>query len=133
MSKTFGAVILAVAFMGVAGCQESRRGVEVSIAGEGGFPEFMVGKWVDEKENWEFVFEPDGRISTSVLPLGKVRIVPGEVTRFPTRFDCIARRPAGYAPSAPCRPTWAGPAAAVTPVLRSSTRRPPGAAARSPC
>ena len=70
----------------LSGCQDPRRGVEVIIDGAGQFPDELVGKWVDQKEDWEFVFEPDGRISTSVIALGKVRIVPGEVTRFPTRF-----------------------------------------------
>ena len=70
----------------LSGCQDPGRGVEVIITGDGQFPDELVGKWVDEKEDWEFVFEPDGRISTSVIALGKVRIVPGEVTRFPTRF-----------------------------------------------
>lgn len=86
MVKVWLLLVCAVIAVQFAGCEGPRRGVEVLIEGDGEFPEFIAGKWVDEKGDWEFVFEPDGRISTSVIPLGKVRIVPGEVTQFPTRF-----------------------------------------------
>ncbi len=63
-----------------------RGGVEVIIEGGGEFPEFLVGRWKSNRGNWEFVFEPDGTISSAVIALGKVQMIPGRVTRFPTRY-----------------------------------------------
>lgn len=65
------------------GCQSSvgsKSGVEVIIDGDGGFPEYLVGGWKADKGGWEIVFEPDGKISSVVVSLGRVRIKPGEVT-----------------------------------------------------
>jgi len=69
----------AVILLGLAGCQNTGGGdrgvgpaptrgdVEVIIEGGGEFPEFLVGTWKDEKRGWEFVFEPDGTISSVVM------------------------------------------------------------------
>lgn len=84
MRQVAGIIIIAVVSVGLWGCQESGRGVEVIIVGQEEFPEFVVGKWVDQKTGWEFVFRPDGSISTAVYALGRVAIVPGKVTRLPT-------------------------------------------------
>ncbi len=65
------------------GCQSSgpsKSGVEVIIDGNGEFPEFLVGTWQADKGGWEIVFEPDGKISSAVVSLGRVRMKPGEVT-----------------------------------------------------
>lgn len=78
-----------VFLFGPAGCQNiSRgdRGVEVIIEGDGKFPETLAGKWRANKGFWEFVFEPDGRISSAVIALGRVKIIPGQITRFATRY-----------------------------------------------
>jgi len=79
----------------LAGCQKAnkgvdpappRGGVEVIIEGNGEFPEFLVGRWKADKDGWQFVFEPDGRISSAVIALGGVEMTPGKVTRFPTLY-----------------------------------------------
>ena len=68
------------------GCQnvsQQGSGVEVIIEGDGEFPEFLVGTWRANKDNWEFVFEPDGTISSVVISLGGTRIMPGQITTVP--------------------------------------------------
>ncbi len=72
----------------LAGCQNARKqgsGVEVIIEGDGKFPEFLVGTWRANKDNWEFVFEADGTISSAVISLGRVEIRPGQITTIPTK------------------------------------------------
>ena len=64
---------------------EASGGVEVVIEGDGAFPEELVGRWKSDSGNWEFVFEPNGVISSSVISLGRTKIVPGRVTRNPAR------------------------------------------------
>lgn len=76
----------AVLLLGLAGCQNVNRGVEVIIEGGGEFPEFLVGRWKADKHGWEFAFEPDGAISSAVISLGRVRIRPGEVTTVPMKM-----------------------------------------------
>ena len=75
-----------VILSGLAGCQNANRGVEVIIEGGGEFPEFLVGRWKADKHGWEFVFEPDGAISSAVISLGRVRIRPGEITTVPMKM-----------------------------------------------
>ncbi len=76
----------AVLLSALAGCQNANRGVEVIIEGDGEFPEFLVGGWKADKDGWEFVFEPDGAISSAVISLGRVRMKPGQVTPVPTKL-----------------------------------------------
>lgn len=64
---------------------EASGGVEVVIEGDGAFPEELAGRWKSNKGNWEFVFEPNGVISSSVINLAGAKIVPGRVTRNPAR------------------------------------------------
>lgn len=71
------------------GCQDSarnKRAVEVIIEGGGDFPEFLVGRWKGDKHGWEFVFEPDGMISSAVISMGRKRIIPGETKVVPLKL-----------------------------------------------
>ena len=73
----------------ISGCQSpagNKSGVEVIIEGGGEFAEFLVGVWRADKDGWEFVFEPDGTISSAVISLGRVRMKPGEVTTVPMKM-----------------------------------------------
>ncbi len=66
------------------GCKSpegDKSDVEVIIDGDGEFPEFLVGRWQADKGGWEIVLEPDGKISSAVVSLGRVRLKPGEVTK----------------------------------------------------
>ncbi len=85
----------AVLLSALAGCQNANRGVdpapprggvEVIIEGGGEFPEFLVGGWKADKHGWQFVFEPDGAISSAVISLGRIRMKPGEVTTVPMKM-----------------------------------------------
>ena len=83
----FGVLVIVPVF---AGCRSTESanygGVEVTIAGDGEFPDALAGKWKADKGGWEFVFESDGQISAAVISTGRVEIIPGKATRYPTRF-----------------------------------------------
>ncbi|MHC4395604.1 MAG: hypothetical protein ACYS1A_08100 [Planctomycetota bacterium] len=66
-----------VVLSAISGCQSARRGVEVIIEGDGKFPQFLVGRWVADKSGWEFIFEPDGRISSAIIRFGRLKVIPG--------------------------------------------------------
>ncbi len=73
----------------LSGCQNSagdNSGVEVIIDGDGQFPDFLVGRWKADDGAWEFVFEPDGTISSAVVSLGRARLRPGHVTTVPMQL-----------------------------------------------
>jgi len=77
-----------VLLLGLSGCQKAGRagkGVEVVIEDGGRFPEFLVGRWKANRIAWEFVFEPDGAISSAVVGPGHVEMVPGEPVTFPAK------------------------------------------------
>jgi len=68
------------------GCQNpvrNKNAVEVIIEGGESFPDFLAGTWKADRGGWEFVFEPDGTISSAVVSLGRVRLKPGQVTTVP--------------------------------------------------
>jgi len=70
----------------IAGCQKANTGVNVIIEGGGQFPQSLVGTWKDDKNRWEFVFEPDGTISSAVIDSGFITVIPiKKVHTVPTR------------------------------------------------
>jgi len=56
--------------------QNADNTVKVIVEGGGQFPQFLVGTWKENKLDWEFVFEPDGTISSAVIDGGKIRVNP---------------------------------------------------------
>ena len=77
-----------VVLAGLVGCQNANSGVDVIIEGGGKFPEFLVGRWKDEQKGWEFVFEPDGTISSAVIDSGFMAVVPSEgIATKPMKMD----------------------------------------------
>lgn len=60
--------------------------VEVAIDGDGAFPDFLVGRWKADHGGWEFVFEPNGTISSAVVSIGRVTIKPGRTTTVPMKL-----------------------------------------------
>jgi hypothetical protein len=88
--RQFAAVLLSGLFaLLLPGCQSPARQqspVEVIIDGNGQFPDFLVGKWIADTGGWEIVFEPDGRISSAVVSLGRVTMKPGQVTTVPMQL-----------------------------------------------
>ena len=72
-----------VTLVPLAGCQQAGSSVEVLVADGGKFPEFLAGKWREKENGWEFVIEPDGKISSLVHTIGRVTIRPGRTTTVP--------------------------------------------------
>ena len=68
------------------GCQKPSSKVEVIIAGNAPFPDFLVCTWKADTGGWEIVFEPDGTISSAVVSIGRVRLIPGQVTTVPMQL-----------------------------------------------
>ena len=63
------------------------KNVEVIVDGNGQFPAFLAGKWKTDNGGWEIVLEPDGKISSATVSLGRVTLVPGKVTTVPMELD----------------------------------------------
>jgi len=73
----------------LAGCRSSaayKDGVEVIVDDGGQFPDFLVGTWKAEEGGWEFVFEPDGKISSAVVSIGRAKLQPGRTTTVPMQM-----------------------------------------------
>ena len=92
------AVLGVTAMMTVGGCAqpEDKPDVAMNVATEDGsvFPAALAGEWKSDRHGWQFVIEPDGRISAAVISLGRVRIAPGETASVPT----ISGAPAVFTP-----------------------------------
>jgi hypothetical protein len=73
----------------VGGCSRPLHGhadnVQVFVEGGGEFPSSLAGRWKADQNGWEFEFEPNGRLSSAIISLGRVRVVPGKTTTMPTR------------------------------------------------
>jgi hypothetical protein len=86
-------LLVAVLVLDLAGCQEPSRysmipgSLEVIVEGDGEFPEFLVGKWVGDKDGWGFIFESGGKILVAKISMARVEIVPGVVKTMPTISD----------------------------------------------
>lgn len=88
--------VVAVALSGLFGCQKADkgvdlntdRGVNVVIEGGGSFPKSLAGTWKADNYGWEFVFKPDGTISSAVIDAGMVRVNPGrKVATIPLKKE----------------------------------------------
>lgn len=69
----------AVLVSSLAGCRngsKSSEAIDIIIVGGGKFPKYLVGKWKPDNAGWEFVFEPDGSISSAVIDSGLLRVRP---------------------------------------------------------
>ncbi|HUW20940.1 MAG TPA: hypothetical protein VMW16_16690 [Sedimentisphaerales bacterium] len=87
MKQLVALVGCAVFLMGLSGCRSANPGVDVVVEGGGEFPQALVGRWQADKNQWEFVFEPDGTISSAVIDSGFIRVVPSRGTAtVPTRM-----------------------------------------------
>lgn len=74
-------------FLLLAGCAPLQRDMRVTVAGGGEFPDELAGTWRSEDGKWEVILEPDGEIREALIPLGDIRLQPGKVLTFPTRFE----------------------------------------------
>ena len=74
-------VLIGCVFLVFGGCQgvsRNKSGVEVIIEGNGQFPQSLAGRWKDAEQGWEFVFEPDGTISSAVINSGFITVEPAK-------------------------------------------------------
>ncbi|MFA5422465.1 MAG: hypothetical protein WC374_01235 [Phycisphaerae bacterium] len=60
---------------------------KVVIKGGNAFPSYLAGTWIDQNRQWQFTFQPDGKISDIVHSMGHVKLEPGKTTTFPMRID----------------------------------------------
>ena len=86
------AVICVFVSLVLTGCKQSKLAdttadsVDVIVEDDGQFPKSLAGRWKAEGDSgWEFVFNPDGTISSCVTFIGRTRLVPGEVTKVSTK------------------------------------------------
>lgn len=75
-------VLLGCAFLMLSGCEgpaRTKSGVTVIIDGNEPFPQALAGRWKDtEGRGWEFVFEPDGTISSAVIDSNFMAVEPAK-------------------------------------------------------
>ena len=86
MPRCFVVWFLCLLVFVISGCRSDaiiKNGVEVSVDGDGRFPAFLVGTWKADHGGWEIVFAPDGKITSAVISLGRVKLTPGRVTTVP--------------------------------------------------
>jgi hypothetical protein len=80
-------IFLICVFLVIGGCQggaSNKSGVDVVIEGGGEFPQSLAGAWENEKSDlnyWRIVFEPDGTVSSAIVPLGEVEVRPNRTTK----------------------------------------------------
>jgi hypothetical protein len=89
MKCKWALMVAGVSALLLGGCHRAAsnqtNSVRVVVEGGGAFPSFLAGHWKAQQYGWEFVFEPDGRISSAVIGLGRVQVVPGRTTTMPTK------------------------------------------------
>lgn len=86
MKKIF--IILCLLSVFFTGCQGpvKQKPVEVTIEGGGKFPGFLAGRWEADEGGWQFLFEPNGIISSMVHSMGRVELEPGKTARVPMKM-----------------------------------------------
>jgi len=71
------------------GCNhpQTKSAEPVAVATQDGspFPAALAGRWKSDRHGWEFVIEPDGRISSAVLSFGRIAVLPGQTTTLTTK------------------------------------------------
>jgi hypothetical protein len=81
------AVVTCLASLCVGGCATgtggSDKNMQVVVEGGGRFPPALAGRWQADQDGWQFVIEPNGRISSAVISFGRVEVKPGQITTAP--------------------------------------------------
>lgn len=96
MNRTPILIGIIILLLSVTGCQEVEKQdaikydmtpgtTEVIVEGGGQFPDFLVGKWKGDKNQWGIAFASDGSISEVRIALGFARLVPSQKTVLPTK------------------------------------------------
>ena len=84
MERLLYVCIIGLALAGCRGPQKAEK-TGVVVVGSDRFPASLAGRWVSDRQGWQIVFGADGRITSAVLSLGRVEVVPGVETTVPTR------------------------------------------------
>lgn len=87
IARVFVTILCATATT-IGGCGHTQNKpaapVTVSTQDQSPFPAGLAGHWKSDRHGWEFVIEPDGRISSAVISLGRVQVYPGRTTTVAT-------------------------------------------------
>ena len=89
MKPILTALLCSLSISLLGGCSsqvQEESAVEVSIDGDGDFPDFLVGRWKADRGGWEIIFEPDGSISSAVVSIGRITMKPGQITTVPMKL-----------------------------------------------
>lgn len=89
MRRSVAVLLFCLLMSLLGGCKSQppkESAIEVVIDGDGEFPDFLVGRWKADRGGWEFVFEPDGTISSAVVSIGRVTMRPGQTTTVPMKL-----------------------------------------------
>lgn len=96
MIRTEILIGIVILLLSVTGCQEVEKQdavkydmipgkMEVIVEGDGAFPDFLVGNWKGNKNEWAIVFASDGSLTKVRIALGRTILRPGQKTVLPTR------------------------------------------------
>jgi hypothetical protein len=89
MRGTASIILCLVAALLPMGCRTPSAQLQdnqtVVVEGGGKFPPALAGTWKADRDGWEFVIERNGRISSAVISLGRVRVTPGKSETLPTQ------------------------------------------------
>ncbi len=88
MGRLLKLLVFLLSFSCLVGCNGSagnKTGVQVTVDGNGQFPDYLVGRWKANEYGWEFVFEPDGTISSAIHSLARIEMKPGQPTIVPMK------------------------------------------------
>jgi hypothetical protein len=76
-------IVCLLIFTGCTDVKSRKNAVNVNIEGSEQFPDYLVGTWKTDLNDWEISFKPDGTIEYAVISLGRVKIKPGQDTIVP--------------------------------------------------
>jgi hypothetical protein len=86
--RTVQGTVVCLATVLVAGCitpaNKPSNPMQVIVEGTGQFPASIAGRWQSDQDGWEFVLDPNGRISSAIISFGRVRVKPGQTATTTT-------------------------------------------------
>jgi hypothetical protein len=83
---------LAMFICAAAGCQTS---VRQSSTGKTILPTDIAGTWKAQDSPWKIVLNPEGKVSSAVIPMGEVEIKPNQTTKAEMKDGSISTFTAG--------------------------------------
>ena len=73
--------------MVLGGCGEEQKQHAANKVNESPrvFPVFLAGTWDGDMEDWQIVIDANGHAAKARIPIGRVEITPGKLTRVPMK------------------------------------------------